>query len=309
MGSLLGPAGGAARSGAGREVIPRFALARPTSIAEAFDAWDAAAGDAAWYAGGTELLQVMKMGLARAGTLIDLKRLPELRGVTLDEGALVIGAGTTHREIEQSDVVRRELPALAALEAHVANVRVRNQGTLGGNLAFAEPHSDPATFLLACGATVTLTSARGNRSLPMSDFVVGPFTTARDADEMLVSIRVPRAAIGEGRGYAKAKFRERPAVSVGVALRVEAGRVSAATVAVGSMTEAPVLVLDAAEALVGAHASSEGIDAALVEARPHVQSIEAEDDLDGSAEYKQHLAGVLLGRAAHAAATEASARA
>jgi carbon-monoxide dehydrogenase medium subunit len=309
LGPLLGQARDAARRGVGGEVIPRFALARPTSIAEAFDAWDAAAGDAAWYAGGTELLQVMKMGLARAGTLIDLKRLPELHGVALDDGTLVIGAGTTHREIEYSDLVRRELPALAALEAHVANVRVRNQGTLGGNLAFAEPHSDPATFLLACGATVTLASTRGERSLPMKDFLVGPFTTAREADELLVSIRVARAAPGEGRGYAKAKFRERPAVSVGVSLRVEAGRVGAATVAVGSMTEAPVLVPEAAGALVGAHASAEGIDAALTEARPHVQAIEAEDDLDGSADYKQHLAGVLLGRAAHAAATEASARA
>lgn len=291
-------------------MIPRFALARPTSIAEAFGAWEAAGGDAAWYAGGTELLQVMKMGLARVGTLIDLKRLPELRGISVDgDGALVIGAGTTHREIERSELVRRELPALAALEAHVANLRVRNQGTLGGNVAFAEPHSDPATFLLACGASVALVSPRGERTLPMADFVVGPFATARDADEILVSIRIPRARAGEGRGYAKAKFRERPAVSVGVALHVEGARAVAATVAIGSMTDTPVLVPEAAAAFGGARADETGIDEAARHARPHLEALDAADDLDGSADYKRHLAGVLLRRAARDAVAEARARA
>jgi carbon-monoxide dehydrogenase medium subunit len=293
-------------------VIPRFALARPGSLPAAFDAWTRAGDDAAWFAGGTELLQVMKMGLARFGTLIDLKRLPELRGIRVDpDGSLVIGAGVTHREIERSDVVARELPALVALEGHVANVRVRNQGTLGGNLCFAEPHSDPATFLLACDARLVLRSPRGERTVRIDEFLTGPLETAREADEILVSVLVPPAAAGVGRAYEKMKFRERPAVSVGVQLRVDAGRVAAARVAIGSMTDAPLLVDGVASALAGAGASGDGreLEAALTRARASFEDLDVIADLDGSADFKRHLAGVMLGRATRAAVAEATARA
>ena len=289
-------------------MIPRFQLARPATLAEAFAAFDAAGGDAAWYAGGTELLQVMKMGLARFGTLVDLKGLPELRGIAVEDGgALRIGGGATHREIERSTVVRRESPALAELESHVANVRVRNQGTIGGNLCFAEPHSDPATFLLACAARVRLEGPRGPRELAMEHFLDSPFVTARDADEIVVAVVVPAARSGEGRAYEKAKFRERPAVSVAVRLRVDGGTIAEAHVAVGSMTDAPLLVPDAASALVGSPAEPGPLREALVAGAAAMNGLDAVEDLDGSADYKRHLAGVLLARAAQAALTEAAA--
>jgi aerobic carbon-monoxide dehydrogenase medium subunit len=288
-------------------VIPRVALARPTTIDEAFTAFAAAGGDAAWYAGGTELLQVMKMGLARFSTLIDLKRLPELRGIAVDGGELVIGGGVTHREIERNEVVRRVAPALAELEAHVANVRVRNQGTIGGNLCFAEPHSDPATFLLACNARVRLASPRGTRELPIGEFILDPLVTARDEDEILVSVVVPRVAAGEGRAYEKAKFRERPAVSVAVRLRADGGKVVDAHVAVGSMTDRPMLVPDAAAALVGMPVDRPDDGSAFAPAIAALGDLDAVGDLDGSPDYKRHLAGVLLGRATRAARAEATA--
>jgi carbon-monoxide dehydrogenase medium subunit len=291
-------------------MIPRFQLARPSTLAEAFAAFDAAGGDAAWYAGGTELLQVMKMGLARFGTLVDLKGLPELRGIAVEDGgALWIGAGTTHREIERSTVVRAEVPGLAELESHVANVRVRNQGTIGGNLCFAEPHSDPASFLLACDARVRLEGPGGRRELAMDAFLDSPFVTARDADEIVVAVVVPAARPGEGRAYEKAKFRERPAVSVAVRLRVEAGAIAEAHVAVGSMTDAPLLVPGAAAALVGAAAQPGALGEALVAGAAAMASLDAVEDLDGSPDFKRHLAGVLLARAAQAALTEAAANA
>lgn len=293
-------------------MIPRFALARPTSMAEAMDAFDAADGDAAWYAGGTELLQVMKMGLARYGTLIDLKRLPELQGIsTTPDGALVIGGAVTHREIERSEVAARELPALVALEGHIANVRVRNQGTLGGNLCFAEPHSDPATFLLAAGARVRLQGRTGTRELTIDQLVTGPLETARAEDELLTAIVVPAPVKGEGRGYEKAKFRERPAVSVGVTVRIANGTIQDATVSLGSMVDFPMLVPGAAQALAGAPAdpASGAFNEALARARAHFEPLDAIGDLDGSPDYKRHLAGVMLGRAARAALSEAAARA
>jgi carbon-monoxide dehydrogenase medium subunit len=288
-------------------VIPRFALARPADLAGAFAAWDDAGGDAAWYAGGTELLQVMKMGLARFGTLIDLKGLAELRGIHVDgSGDVTIGAGTTHREIERSEPVRRRLPGLSELAAHVANIRVRNQGTIGGNLCFAEPHSDPAAFLIACGASVRLAGPGGSRDLPLASFCVASFETARRPEEILVSVTVPGAAPGEGRAYRKAKFRERPAVSVAVRLQVRDGAIADATVVVGSMTGIPTRVQRAEAALAGVPAEGRALDETLARAAATMADLDAEADLDGSPEFKRHLAGVLLGRAARAALEEAT---
>jgi carbon-monoxide dehydrogenase medium subunit len=294
-------------------MIPRFALVRARSLDEAFDAFASAGGDAAYLAGGTELLQVMKMGLASFGTLVDLKPIAALAGITVsDSGGVRIGAASSHREIERSAVVGERLPALAALEGRVANVRVRNQGTFGGNLAFAEPHSDPATFLLACDARVDLAGPSGTRTLPVGEFVVGPLATAREPEEVLVAIDVPPAATGVGRGYAKIAFFERPAVSVAVEVALADGAIGGARVAVGSMLEAPALVPDASGALVGTPASGPPngeLRDAVARAAEAFGRLDAIEDLNGSADYKRHLAGVLLLRAARDAVGEAVAHA
>lgn len=291
-------------------MVPRFSLIRPRSLAEAFAAFAGTNGDGAWIAGGTELLQVMKMGLAQFATLVDIKAIPELHGIALDaDGGLVIGAGTTHRLIERSLTVREAVPGLAALAAHVANIRVRNTGTLGGNLAFAEPHSDPATFLVACDATVRLAGPGGGRELTVHDFILGPLFTAREADELILNIRIPAACPGVGRAYAKFAFFERPAASVAVQLAVREGVVSACTVVVGSVSEVPIVVGSAGAALAGADGQPEAIEERLAAAREAFADLDIVADVNGSADYKRHLAGVLLGRAAQSALGEALARA
>jgi len=291
-------------------MIPRFALARPKSLPEALAAFAATDGDAAFIAGGTELLQVMKMGFAQFGTLVDLKGLPELRGIDVEaDGTLRIGAGATHREIEWSELVRREFAGLCELEHRIANQRVRNAGTIGGNLAFAEPHSDPATFFLACGATVELAGPNGTRRLTIDEFVLGPLYTAREPDEILVAVRIPARRAGEGRSYDKMKFFERPAASIGVRIRVAGGAVAEAVVAVGSVTEVPELHAGAASALIGAPADVDGIAAAIAAVAAAFSNLDAAADLNGSAVYKRHLAGVLLGRATRVALREATAHA
>jgi carbon-monoxide dehydrogenase medium subunit len=247
----------------------------------------------------------MKMGLVPVSALIDLKRIPTLAGITTEAAGLRIGATVTHREIEHSPLVTTYLPGLARLERHLANIRVRNTGTLGGNLAFAEPHSDPATFLLTCGASVELTGPQATRHLSIEEFMQGPFMTAREPDEILVAVCVPALRPGEGRGYAKIAFFERPTASVAVRLVVVGGRVSDATVAIGSLSDVPVVVREAAAALVGTDAHDEALDAALSLAREAVRSIDATSDHNGSADYKRHLAGVLLGRATRDALAEA----
>jgi carbon-monoxide dehydrogenase medium subunit len=291
-------------------MIPRFALARPRSLDDAFAAFDAAGGDAAWYAGGTELLQVLKMGLAQFGTLVDVKGLPGLDAIeALPDGGVRIGGAVTHRAIERSPVVAAAIPALADLETHLANVRVRNQGTIGGNLAFAEPHSDPATLLLACDGRVVLQGRAGVRSLAIDDFVLGPLYTAREADELLTAVEIPGRGAGTGRAYAKFKFFERPAVSVAVRVTVEAGVIAAARVVVGSLAEVPTVVEAAGAALAGAPSAGPDLEAALATAGAAVATLDAEDDLNGSADYKRHLAGVLVRRTVPAAISEATAHA
>jgi carbon-monoxide dehydrogenase medium subunit len=291
-------------------VIPRFSLVRAQTLAEAFEAYAASDGDAAWIAGGTELLQVMKMGFAQFATLIDIKRIPELDGVErMPDGGLRIGATTTHRSLERSPVVRDHLPALVALETGLANVRVRNTGTLGGNLAFAEPHSDPATLLLACRAVVELAGPAGRRELPIGEFVLGPLWTAREPDEIVVAIHVPPSGPGTARAYRKAKFFERPAASIGVSITVRDGVVADALVTAGSMTDVPTIIAEAGDALVGTEAHADALAGPLQAATRAFGALDIGADHNGSADFKRHLAAGLLADAVREALSEVAAHA
>jgi carbon-monoxide dehydrogenase medium subunit len=258
-------------------VIPRFRLERPATLEAAFEAMAAGSGDAAYLAGGTELLQVMKMGLLQVDRLIDLKGIVTLRGIELDGDAVVIGALATHREIERSPLVREHLPELAALEHRVANPRVRTTGTLGGNLAFAEPHSDPATLLLAVDAVI-------------------PLVTNREPDEIIRAIRVPLPRSGEGRAYDKIAFRERPTASVAVVVTRDSERITHARVVVGSLTDVPTALPQAADALRNAAPEDAAAIAGAWRTDPP-DAIDATDDHTGSADYKRHLAWELIARA------------
>jgi carbon-monoxide dehydrogenase medium subunit len=188
----------------------------------------------------------------------------------------------------------------------VANVRVRSTGTLGGNLAFAEPHSDPATLLLASDARIDLAGPSGDRALSLAEFLLGPLATAREPEEIVTAIRIPAAREGEGRAYGKFAFFERPAASVAVRLTVHDGAIAEATVAVGSMTEVPQRVEAAGAALVGAGArAADDLARAIDAATATFGSLDAVEDLNGSADYKRHLAGVLLATTTRAAVEEA----
>lgn len=281
-------------------VLPPFELHRVRSVEEATDLLERYGDEAALYCGGTELLLLLKLGFASFRHLIDVKRVAELQGVRAENGALVIGAGVTHRELERSHVVHERLPALALMERRVANIRVRNVGTLGGNLCFSDPRSDPATFLLALDAE--LEARRGGeppRRIAIADFVHGPYRTALEPGELLVSIRLPAVAEATAVVHDKFAFHERPAATVTCAARVERGVVAEARIAVGSVGGVPVRAREAERLLVGAPpddpAPLEGAAARAAElARPV-------DDGEGSAEYKANLVRVLVRRCFRAA--------
>lgn len=248
------------------------------------------------YAGGTELLQVMKMGFAHFDHLVDLKHVPELRGIeSIDGRGLRIGATATHREIERSPLVAQMLPTLADLERQVANVRVRNVGTLGGNLCFAEPHSDPATLLMACDAHVELACVDGVRSVGMDAFLLDALTTERRDDELMTAVVIPGQPPGTSFGYRRLALAERPTVSVTCRVSIDDGFLTDARVVVGAVGPYPAACATAGS-LIGLSPGQARHAARSVAQRCAAESEPADDD-DASATYKRHLAGLLTERA------------
>ena len=238
--------------------------------------------DACAYAGGTELLLSMKQAGLRYGHLVDLKTIPGLNRVEAENGTLRIGALATHLSIERSSLVQQRLPVLVDLEKRVANVRVRATGTLGGNLCFGEPHSDPATLLLCLDARLETTE----RTLSLDEFLVGPYEVGLRPGELLRSVIVPPLRPTQRASYQKFQVHEFP--MLGLALVVDRER-NEARVAIGSLSPTPRRS-PAAEGLVLEGRLDEAAEALA-------DAAELIDDKDGSPEYKRHLIHVFLTRA------------
>jgi carbon-monoxide dehydrogenase medium subunit len=270
--------------------LPPFTVHRPRSVNEASRLLADLGDDAAAYCGGTELLLAMKLGLAGYAHLVDLKRVDGLRGITQHDGGLRIGAAMTHHEIESSPTVRAWCPAMAAMSSRVANLRVRSVGTLGGNLCFADPHSDPATFLIAAGAAMLSQKGRDARRIPAIEFVTGPYQSMLEPGELLVAIELPALPDGTGLAHVRMKLHERPVVTVAAMVQVTDGTVSHARLAVGSVGAVPVSA-DAAQSLLGAGAADFG-DRAHACAEQAAATSSPMSDGDCSPEYLRHLVGV-----------------
>lgn len=271
-------------------MLPPFDLHRVGSTDEARELLMRYGDDAAVICGGTELLLLMKLRFADFGHLIDITGIGELGGIRADDGTLVIGATATHREIERSPLVLERLPALATMERRVANIRVRNVGTLGGNLCFSDPHSDPATFLLALDAEAEWDSRRA----PLADFLVGPYETALEPGQLLRAIRIPVPPLGTGIAHRKLAFHERPAATVTCVVRVDDGTVAEARIAIGSVGARPVRAHAAEKCLTG---TSPGDAVALAEAAARAaEASDATADANGPIDYKLQLVRVLVER-------------
>ena len=276
--------------------LPPFDLHRAGSVEEARELLVRYEDDAAVICGGTELLLLLKLGFAAYGHLVDIKGIAELGGIRADDGALVVGATATHREIERSPLVLDRLPALAAMARRVANIRVRSVGTLGGNLCFSDPHSDPATFLLALDAEAEYEGRR----VPVADFFVGPYQTALEHGQLLRAVRIPVPPAGTAVVHKKLAFHERPAATVTCALRAVEGRVEEARIAVGSVGARAVRASEAERGLAGA--GVEDAEALAKAAELAAEASEPVEDANGSADYKANLVRVLVERSFREAA-------
>lgn len=275
--------------------LRKFTIHQPKTVAEASQMLAQYGEKSRLYAGGTELLLAMKHDLLRYEHLVDVKTIADLNSIELQNGVVRIGASATHRAIERSTVVKQNLPVVAEMETHVANIRVRASGTLGGNLCFAEPHSDPATLLTALGAKAQVQGKAGSRALAVEQLITGAYETSLTQDELLVGVEIPALTKSQRAAYLKFQLKERPTLGLALVLEVDGDQIKKASAVVGSISAKPTQSETANALLTGARAMvekqlSDAAEALSAAAGPV-------DDLEGSAEYKRHLVGVFLRRA------------
>jgi aerobic carbon-monoxide dehydrogenase medium subunit len=277
-------------------MLRRFRLEEPQTIPEASELLARHGDSARIYAGGTELLLVMKEGLAHYERLVNLKKIPGLDEVRRDNGVISIGALATHRRLTAETLLKENLLAFVAMEKNVANIRVREVGTIGGNLCFAEPHADPGALLLVLGAKIVAAKKSGRREIPIEKFFIDAYQTALEDDEILTEIRVPLLPARSAATYLKFGYLERPSVGVAICLTLDGGAVRDARIAVGSAGPTARRIEAAEELLRGK--SVEEATRRIGEAGTVAGSAsDAISDLHGSKDYKEHIVGVLLKRA------------
>jgi carbon-monoxide dehydrogenase medium subunit len=286
-------------------MLRRFRLEEPESVPEATDLLARFGESAKVYAGGTELLLAMKEGLVHYERLVNIKKIRELGQVKLEDGLISVGALSTHRQLGVSPPLKERLPAFVQMEENVANIRVREVGTIGGNLCFAEPHADPGTLLLVLGAKLIAQKGSSEREIPAEQFFIDAYETCLEPDELLTWIRVPLPTALCGVAYLKFGYLERPSVGVALHLAFGAGgkSIADARIAVGCAGPKPRRVEEAETILRGKgleEASRLVAQAGAIAAR----ASQAISDLHGSQEYKEHIVQVLLKRAFQQASSQ-----
>lgn len=272
----------------------------PTELREALELLRRYGEDAHVMAGGVSLVLLMEQGLVRPGHVVGLRGIAALRGIARDpDGALRIGATVTHREAEVSPLVREHCAALAETFAHVATIRIRNQGTVGGNLAHADPAQDPPPMLLALDAAVRVAGAGGaERTVALDGFFTDVFETSLRPAELITSVRVPRLPAGSRAAYLKFLPRtldDYATVSVAAVLASDAGGTCThARIALGAVGPVAFRAKQAEAALVGRR-----VDARTVTEAAELAAAAADplDDLRGPAAYKRRMAAVWTARA------------
>jgi carbon-monoxide dehydrogenase medium subunit len=282
-----------------------FDYYRARSVAEAHELLAAHPG-AKLLAGGHSLVPLLKLRLAAPPSLVDIGQVAELRGIARNGERIRIGALTTHAELAASPELRRSAQALAEAAAVVGDPAVRNRGTIGGNLAHADPASDLPTVLVALDAQIVVTGSSGERTIPADSFFTGIMTTALREDEILVAIDVPGSTRGQGAAYEKFSHPASRYAVLGAAANVwlKDGVFSAARVAIGGLLPAPRRAAAVEGALVGAPAN----DQSIARAADFVSRDLGNDvagDLFASAEYRAAMAPVYIKRAVAAAAGRA----
>lgn len=287
-----------------------FAYHRPESVKEAADMLAEFGDDAKVLAGGQSLVPMLAMRLTHFDNLIDISRVDELCGIDLDDGAVRIGATTSHALVGMDDEVADSVPLLTMATPHIGHFQIRTRGTLGGAIAHADPAAEYAAVALALDADMEAHSSRGARTIPAAEFFTGLWETSLASDEILTAVRFP---VWDGRsGFAVHEFARRHgdfAIAGAVAaVQVDADdRVSRCGVGLLGLGSTPLRGTTAEEALAGQTVSDLDGDAALEVARSTMAAIEdIPADLQGSSTYRARVGATMLARALSEALAAAS---
>jgi aerobic carbon-monoxide dehydrogenase medium subunit len=285
-------------------IPPAFDYHAPKSVGEALTLLGSLE-DAKLLAGGHSLLPMMKLRFAQPAHLIDLNRIPELRGICEDGPAVVIGAMTTESALIDSPTLQAKVPMLAEAPKLIADPQVRNRGTIGGDIAHGDPGNDHPALTLALDATMTIQGKGGRREVKADDFYLGLYATAVGEDEILVSIKVPAFLPGTGWAYEKLKRKTGDWATAGAAvvMRMSGGVVSHVRIALTNLAPTAIRALDAEKALLGQPVNAATLKAAADAA---MAACDPAEDLRGNVEYKTAMAGQMVKRAILAAAARCS---
>ncbi len=275
---------------------PRFRYEAPRSIDEAIALLQAGGGEAKVLAGGQSLVPLLKLRFASPEMLVDINNLPGLNYHTVDpDGTLRIGALCRHVDLERSAILPDKQPTMAAAAPLVADPIVRSRGTLVGSLCHADPQGDWAAVVTALGGSVVAQGPTGRRTIPVAEFVTGPFQNALAPDEIAVEAVIPAAKGTRAGGYLKLERRvgDFATAATAVALELSGGVVSRAGIALTGVGGATINAVEAAQALVGKPLSAETIsgaaELAAAAARPKT-------DHRGTAAYKRHIVKTFVER-------------
>ena len=283
-----------------------FEYHSPSSLDEAITLLGQLGDDAKVLAGGHSLVPLMKLRLAAPAYLVDITKVPGLRGIHQSGNSLEIGALTTHYEIESSQVVREVLPVLADTAKLIGDVQVRNRGTIGGALAHADPAADYPAPILALNAELIVVGPSGQRTIKATDFFVDLLTTALQTGEIISSVRVPIPSAGTGASYQKFPHPASRYAIAGVAAVVrlnDDGSVASAAIGVTGAGTKAIRATAAETQLVGKKLDDSVVAAAGASA---AEAIEPVGDIHASEEYRRHLVREFTARALRAAAAQAS---
>ncbi len=278
-------------------MIPgEFEYHAPTSVAEAVGLLERLGEDAKILAGGHSLVPAMRFRLAAPEALVDINGIVELAYVREEAGALAIGAMTRESELEDSELVTSRYPMLADAGRVIADPLVRNRGTVGGNLAHADPANDHPAVMLAYGATLVAQGPSGTREIGVDDFFVGLFENALHPNELLTEVRIPTPAPGSGGAYVKLerKVGDYAISAAAVRLTMDGSTCSGARIALTNVSPVPMRATGAEAALVGNALTEDVIEGA---GQAAAQECDPSGDLRGSEEYKRDVTRVLVKRA------------
>jgi carbon-monoxide dehydrogenase medium subunit len=277
--------------------LRRFEYHEAGSVADALDLVHRYGDDARLLAGGTALLLMIRHGIVRPAHVVSLERLAELRGITRDGDRLRIGALTLHAELAASPVVREHAPVLAEAAGRVATPAIRNMGTLGGNLCYAESASDPGPALLALGARAVLQGRNGRRVVSLVDgFYRGFYETTLEDGELLVEVEVPKQPAGASTyvKWSPRSLEDKALVGLAAVVAGDGATCRDLRLGVGGVSPTPVR-LPRAEAVARGQRLTDDVVRAVASAA--ADEVDPVSDVQGSAAYRREMVGVWVRRA------------